>query len=77
MSKQLILNNLFRQPDNKRYGRIVKPLSGNRYQVVDSQGRSEEVSSSVKWSVSSGVEIKDGRIVGKASPDMVQKIYQV
>ena len=75
--KQQILDNILGRKDVKRFGTIVKPLGGDRYQVIDSQGRTMEVDSDVAWTVGAGVKIKDGIIVGVASNVTSLNVYQV
>lgn len=75
--KQLIAN-LLRKPEPvKRYCTVVKPLSGDRYQVRDVAGRLFAVDSTVFWGVGDGVTVQQGRIVGKAVRFVNFKTYGV
>lgn len=72
-----MLNNILKSPDKKIYGNVVKPVGGGAYQVVDGQGRTMIVDSSIVWDSGAGVSIKDGIIVGAASNIIARKTYQV
>ena len=74
----VVLQNLTRQPEAvKRFYRVVKPLSGNRFQVKDSSGRVAVVESGKKWSVGAGVTVSQGWIVGAATKFINPKVYEV
>jgi len=72
-----ILDNILKTPDKKIYGNVVKPLGGGAYQVIDDQGKTMIVDSSVAWDSGAGVSIKDGIIIGTASNIIARKTYQV
>lgn len=74
----VIIQNLTKAPEpTKRFCRVVKPLSGNKYQVRDSAGRVVVVESSSSWSVGDGVTVMQGWIVGAAAKFINPKVVEV
>lgn len=61
----------------KKYGQIVKPLPGNRYQIVDSQQRIGVADAAEEWLPGDNVSISDGRIIGRAKRQIKPKTFEV
>lgn len=76
--RQKILDNLTkREQAPRRFGWVLKPLGGGRYQVRLAGGRKIEVDGESGWRVGDGVLISNLRIVGRGSRFMAPPVYEV
>jgi hypothetical protein len=63
-----IINGIMSRPDGvKRFAKVIKKHSHNRYVVRDKQGRTFQAESETIWRSGNFVSVVDGRITGEAS----------
>jgi hypothetical protein len=73
----IIENITKKQESQKKFCKVIKPLSGTSYQVRDSAGRILTVDSDIKRAAGDSVTVVSGFIVGRTNRQVESKVFNV